>query len=213
MKTIVWDLDDVLNRFTQSWLHQAWRVEHPECRTPFAALRSNPPLRELNASREEYLESLDRFRLSPAGRDLKPHPQVLDWFRQSGDRFRHHVLTARPTRTAGAAAAWVFTHFGRWVRHFHFVPSPRSDESLPPYDTAKSEALARLGAVDIFIDDSPLNVAAASALDIHAFLFPQPWNASAQSVPEILLELTRHSPAEETADAPDCTRTLLPCWK
>ena len=187
MKTIVWDLDDVLNRFTQSWLHQAWRVEHPECRTPFAALRSNPPLRELNASREEYLESLDRF--------------------------RHHVLTARPTRTAGAAAAWVFTHFGRWVRHFHFVPSPRSDESLPPYDTAKSEALARLGAVDIFIDDSPLNVAAASALDIHAFLFPQPWNASAQSVPEILLELTRHSPAEETADAPDCTRTLLPCWK
>lgn len=193
MKTIVWDLDDVLNRFTESWLKAGWQVEHPACRTTYRELRSNPPLHELNASESEYLDSLDRFRVSPAGQNLEPHPLVLAWFKQSGDHFRHHVLTARPAKTAGVAAAWVFTHFGRWIRHFHFVPSPRPDESLPVYDAAKADVLARLDPVDFFVDDSPQNVEAATARGIRSFVFPQPWNRAELTANQILAALSQAS--------------------
>jgi phosphoglycolate phosphatase-like HAD superfamily hydrolase len=192
MRTIVWDLDDVLNHFTESWLKLAWQVEHPECRATCAELRSNPPLRELKASESEYFDSLDRFRISPAAQNLEPQPQVLAWFRQSGHHFRHHVLTARPVKSAGPAAAWVFTHFGRWIRHFHFVPSPRPGESLPAYEATKGEVLARIGPVDFFVDDSPQNVAAAAACGARAFVFPQPWNRAELTVTQILAALSRN---------------------
>jgi hypothetical protein len=189
-KTIVWDLDDVLNPFTESWLKLGWQVEHPECRTAYAELRSNPPLRELNASPDAYLDSLDRFRVSSAGRNLQPHPLLFDWFERSGDRFHHHVLTARPLKTVEAAAAWVFTRFGRWIRHFHFVPSPRPGEILPASATTKAEVLARLGPVDFFIDDSPQHVAAAAARGLRAYVFPQPWNGAELSASQILAALS-----------------------
>jgi hypothetical protein len=208
MKTIVWDLDDVLNRFTESWLKLGWQAEHPACRTTYAELQSNPPLRELKASEAEYLESLDRFRVSPAGQNLEPHPLVLAWFKQSGDQFRHHVLTARPVKTVGVAAAWVFAHFGRWIRHFHFVPSPRPDESLPDYDANKADVLARLGPVDFFVDDSPHHVAAGEARGIRALLFPQPWNRSPQPVQALLWELARHPHEREDEGAVKDRRTI-----
>ena len=175
-KIIVWDLDDVLNNFTEAWLKLGWQVEHPECQIAYGQLRNNPPLAELGTTRAEYLASLDRFRLSTAAQQLRPNPVLLDWFAREGGRFRHHLLTARPVQGVASGAAWVFQHFGRWVRDFHFVPSPRPGESLPDYETNKAQVLARLGRVDFFVDDSPENVADAARLGIEAFVFSQPLN-------------------------------------
>ena len=189
MKTIVWDLDDVLNSLMESWLEKAFRLEHPENTVAFAELRSNPPLLELNLGQEEYLRSLDRFRNSREGREMPPHPIILDWFQQFGHRFNHHVLTARPHSTVATASAWVFEHLGTWFRHFHFVPSSRQGVALPVYEATKGEVLRGIGRVDYFIDDSPDNVADAQALGICAFLFPQPWNAGTESVDRFLEDL------------------------
>lgn len=193
MKTIVWDLDDVLNNLMESWLGNAWLVEHAGSKTSFVQLRSNPPLAELSTTSDEYLASLDRFRLSPTATDLKPHPAILNWFQRFGDRFNHHVLTARPVQTVAPAAAWTFTHFGHWIRHFHFVPSPRTGETLPAYDRTKADMLSKFEQVDFFIDDSAENVAAANAVGVNALVFPQPWNRSDWTVPALLNELTRNA--------------------
>jgi FMN phosphatase YigB (HAD superfamily) len=193
-KVIVWDLDDVLYNFTEAWLKLGWQAEHPECHIPYGRLRSNPPLAELNTTQAEYLDSLDRFRMSAAARNLAPNPVLLRWFESAGGKFRHAVLTARPVKTVAPAAEWVFAHFGRWIRDFHFVPSPRSgEERLPASETTKAEVLARLGAVDFFVDDSPQNVQAAEARGIRGVLFPQPWNESNQTVQAILQDLTRNA--------------------
>ena len=189
LTTIVWDLDDVLNCFTAAWLELAWKVEQPECRRTFADLRANPPWRELGTSQAAYLASIDRFRHSPAARALAPHPALLVWFKRAGGRYRHAVLTARPLHGVGPGAEWVFAHFGRWIRDFHFVPSRRPGERLPSYDLEKVDVLRRLGTVDFFVDDARANVAAAQALGIRAFLFPQPWNPHAASVGSILAEI------------------------
>ena len=188
-KLIVWDLDDVLCCFTEAWLHQAWKREHPGCTRAYGDLRSHPPLRELDSTRAEYLASIDRFRLAPAARDIPANPTLLAWFERAGGRFRHAVLTARPLGAVAPAAAWVFTRFGRWVRDFHFVPSRRPDVRLPHYETTKLEVLRRLGRVDFFVDDARENVAAAAASGIRAFLFPQPWNPEARSLAAILADI------------------------
>jgi hypothetical protein len=191
MKTIVWDLDDVLNNFTEAWLKLGWQAEHPECHIAYGQLRANPPLAELNTTQAEYLASLDRFRLSTAATKLRPNPVLLDWFGRKGGQFHHHVLTARPFKTVAPGAAWVFEHFGKWIRGFHFVPSPRPGELLPAHDTTKADVLSRLGNVDYFVDDSPQNVSDAGKLGIEAFVFPQPWNRTELTVNEILEEFSQ----------------------
>jgi hypothetical protein len=192
-KTIVWDLDDVLNNLMEAWLEKAWLVEYAGARIRYDELRSNPPLTELATTADEYLASLDRFRLSAVAEELKPHAEILNWFQRFGDRFYHHVLTARPVTTVAPASAWAFKHFGHWIRHFHFVPSSRPGETLPGYERTKGEMLAGFGAADFFIDDSSDNVDAASGLGITAFIFPQPWNRSKTSVSALLTELSRHA--------------------
>ncbi len=189
-KIIVWDLDDVLNNFTEAWLKLGWQTEHPECHTAYGQLRSNPPLTELDTTQAEYLASLDRFRNSEAAKNLRPHQELLDWFNRHGSQFRHHVLTARPAQAVAPGAAWVFQHFGKWVRDFHFVPSARPGEFLPAYETSKAEVLARLGSVDFFVDDSSQNVSEAARLGIESFIFPQPWNHADAAVTEILAEFS-----------------------
>lgn len=184
MKTIVWDVDDVLNDLTRLWL-DAWRVAHPSC-VAYKDLTRNPPDSALGIALEEYLESLDLFRQSRAYRDMPPVADVKEWFVLNGKKFRHAALTAAPLRAASASAWWTLTHFGEWIRAFHFVPSKRNGEMIVEYDRSKAEFLRRRGDVDLFVDDNAENVAGATQAGINALLFPRPWNGSKMAVPELL---------------------------
>jgi hypothetical protein len=188
--TLVWDIDDVLNRLTHDWLELCWRPSHPECKTTYAELASNPPHESLGIPLHIYLESLDTFRASTVGRSLAPVPETLAWFQQHGHRYRHLALTARPLASAPDAAEWVLRHYGRWIRGFGFVPSPRLGENLPDYDKTKAEWLQWISIVDVLIDDSPANLAGARQNGIHTVMIPQPWNDAGGALKESLKELS-----------------------
>ena len=190
MKTIAWDVDDVLNSLMQTWFEHHWVSSHPECPTSYEQISENPPYSLLEISLSEYLASLDDFRLSEAAREMSPVPEVLSWFRQYGEHYRHMALTATPLRTAPTSAAWVMRHFGWWIRSFHVVPSPRQGEQIPTYDQSKEDFLRWYGRIDILVDDSPLSVEAAQALGIQTILIPRPWNKSRLTLPEVLSVLT-----------------------
>lgn len=190
MKTIVWDLDDVLNNHQAVWFMANKKQFHPGL--TYADLTTNPPCYLLGLSREEYLASIDEFRLSPAAAAMKPQEVVLAWFREWGPYFHHIVLTARPQGTIAPAADWVFRHFGEWINHFAAVPSPRGNGHR---HSSKADFIAlHLKEVDFFIDDHAANVAEVAQLGIRSFLFPQPWNNSAWSVAEILNILSSSVP-------------------
>ncbi|MGH9423373.1 MAG: cupin domain-containing protein, partial [Thermoanaerobaculia bacterium] len=138
LKTIVWDVDDVLNDLTRAWFETAWRPSHsrvPELR--FEDLVENPPHRILGVDQSEYLDSLDFFRASEQARGLSPRGDVLRWFEEHGAAFRHVALSAVPASAASASAAWVVRNFGRWIRVVGFVPSSRPGDGLPRYDETK----------------------------------------------------------------------------
>jgi 5'(3')-deoxyribonucleotidase len=190
MLTIVWDVDDVLNDLMQAWLEQAWLLEHPSCSLHYETITENPPNRLLGVSLEDYLNSLDAFRLSVAGQQLSPVPEVKEWFQQHGYQFRHVALTARPIQSAALSAAWVIHHFGEWIRSFGFVPSYRQEQTTFIYDRSKVNYLRWWGRADILIDDGPINLEAARQLGICTFLMPRPWNQSQQSIAEMLDSVT-----------------------
>lgn len=177
LKTIVWDVDDVLNDFTRVWFERAWQREHPESTIAFGDLIENPPHRVLCAPLAEYLDSLDAFRASEIGMALPPREDVLRWFDAYGSAFRHIALTATTAVAAPASAAWVLRHFGRWFRVVGFVPSARPGDTHPVYDESKAAFLEWWAQADYFVDDRPENVAGALAIGITAFAAPQPWNA------------------------------------
>lgn len=187
---IVWDVDDVLNDIARRWLEDAWIPGRPGCAVDYGMLTENPPHRILGVDAPTYLASLDAYRLSPAAAALAPVPEVLAWFRAHGDSCRHIALTARPASTAAAAASWVFQHFGRWIRTFHFVPSFRPGQELPDWERDKEDALRWLGLGDIFLDDSPANLEGARRLGLTAVTVPRPWNGSVSSIGEVLDGLT-----------------------
>ncbi len=179
MLAIAWDVDDVLNDLMRSWF-EAWRGDHPECAMRYEDLRQNPPEALLGISRAAYLQSLDRFRLERFDA-LAPAPEVLSWFELYGHQFRHLAITAAPLLAAPASAAWVMRHFGRWIRSFNVVPSPRDGEELPASKTSKGpaskgEMLAQFGRIDVLVDDDPDNLAGARAVGILGVLVPRPWN-------------------------------------
>jgi FMN phosphatase YigB (HAD superfamily) len=188
LKTIVWDVDDVLNDLMRSWF-LLWRQEHPGCAVNYEDLKENPPHEVLGVTMDRYLQLLDAFRLSSSYRNMAPIKEVRDWFLQNGTRFRHIALTAVPLRAASLSAQWVLRNFGTWIRTFHFVPSKRKEDAIPQYDRDKVDMLQRLGAVDFFIDDNAEYVAAAQNAGINALLFPRPWNHSAVSITETLTRL------------------------
>lgn len=190
MQTIVWDVDDVLNDLMRSWFETFWLPSHPDCSSRYEDILENPPHRLLEVSLGEYLASLDAFRLSGAAEQLLPVPEVLAWFRQYGERFRHIALTATPLRTAPVSAVWVTHRFGRWIRSFNFVPSIREGECIPMYDKTKSDYLSWWGRADILVDDSAVNVDAARVLGIRGVLMPRPWNQSRLTIAETLESLT-----------------------
>jgi hypothetical protein len=186
MVTIVWDRDDVLNDLMRCWLEQWWKPTHPECKVHYEDLTENPPHRILNISLEEYLRSLDDFRLSHLAAEMEPFPEVLAWFRKFGHQFRHMALSATPLETAPAAAAWTFRHFGVWVRSFHLIPAIREGHPVPQYDTDKGAYLHWLGKGDVLVDDSPINLESVRRYGIAGLLIPKPWNGSRCSIRDAL---------------------------
>jgi FMN phosphatase YigB (HAD superfamily) len=188
IKTIVWDVDDVLNDLMHSWF-LSWCEDHPGCTVRYGDLKENPPHEILGVTLDSYLRSLDAFRLSPSYQNMVPIQEVRDWFIQNGSRFRHIALTAVPLRAASFSAQWVFRNFGIWIRAFHFVPSKREEETIPQYDRDKTTMLQHLGKIDLFIDDHVEHVVAAQKAGINSLIFPRPWNRSGMSIAETLAKL------------------------
>jgi len=188
LKTVVWDVDDVLNDLMGSWFLR-WCQEHPGCGVAYEDLKRNPPHEILGITKQGYLQSLDAFRRSALYQDLAPVMEVKEWFLRKGDQFRHMALTAVPLRAASFSAQWVLHHFGAWIRTFHFVPSRRKDETIPLYEADKAEALRRFKPVDYFVDDNADHVVAAQEVGIQAVFFPRPWNPSGMTIGETLARL------------------------
>jgi hypothetical protein len=186
MKTLVWDQDDVLNDLMRGWLEAG----SSGALLRYEEITENPPHRLLGITRREYEESLDAFRLSADYANLRPLPQVIAWFKEYGHLARHIVVSAVPLRAAHCSSAWLFSHYGRWIRTFHVVPSPRQADPHPAYDGDKAEFLRWLGKADLLIDDSEEQVAKARSRGIRSLVFPRPWNRSAERIEDLLALVT-----------------------
>ena len=193
MKTIIWDVDDVLNDLMYSWFQEHRDLYNPDSTLKYQDITQNPPHEILGITINEYLSSLDSFRNSEKGRNLRPTQQILDWFRKDGAKFRHVALTARPKQTIPVLADWILHHFGDWIRTLSFIPVNREGEKLPIYDECKADFLKWLGKGDYFIDDSAENVKAAEEISITSFLFPQPWNNGRLTVEQIIGKISSSS--------------------
>lgn len=193
MLTLAWDVDDVLNDLMRTWLETHWLPAHPGCSVRYEEIVRNPPSEILGVSLEDYLASLDVFRLSGDFERMPPSKEVLGWFSTYGHLFRHIAVTAVPLKAASVSAAWVMRHFGPWIRTFHVVPSPRKTDDIPLYDGSKQDFLRRLGGVDYFIDDSEENISGREELGAQGILFPRPWNRSLMTITQTLGTLTEAS--------------------
>ena len=182
MKTIAWDVDDVLNDLMRVWFEQKWLVEHPECMIRYEGITENPPHRLLKSGIDEYLKSLDEFRLSALYQQMPPVKEVREWFAKHGHRFRHIALTAAPLIAVSASAQWMFRNFGTWIRTFHFIPSERQGQDIPKYDRDKAAFLRWLEKADVLIDDNMANINDAEKIGVRGVLFPRPWNNSTKSI-------------------------------
>ena len=189
MRTIVWDVDDVLNDLMYQWFSLGWKQEHPVGTVEYSKLSENPPHVSLGATREEYLRSMDAFRKTDAGIHLTPNTEVLEWFAAHGSKFRHVALTSRPLETVPDIAAWVMRYFGAWIRCFGVVPT-RAPEGVPVYDRGKGDYLRWLGNGDVLIDDTQENLRQAAEIGVKTLAWPQPWNDSQLTTTEILQLLT-----------------------
>lgn len=189
MKTIAWDVDDVLNDLMREWLERKWLAYHPDCAIQYEDITENPPARLLNTTLDSYLRSLDEFRLSQLYQRLSPVEEVMNWFDNNGNNFRHIALTAVPLAAASASARWVFKHFGCWIRTFHFVPSKREGENIQEYDNDKGDFLKWIQKVDVLVDDSLANIQSAQKAGIKGIIMPRPWNGRRTSIVDTLSEL------------------------
>jgi 5'(3')-deoxyribonucleotidase len=173
MLTIAWDIDDVLNNLMQEWFEKQWLIDHPKCTIEYEDLKENPPHKILGVELKKYHDSLDEFVFSGKYMDMEPVSGILEWFQKDGYKCRHIALTANPA--ASVCAAWLFKHYGEWIRTFHFVPFGRKD--MIKYDDSKRNWLEWLdGKVDIFIDDNEDNLIGVKELGITTILHPKPWN-------------------------------------
>lgn len=191
MKTIVWDIDDVLNDLMRVWLEQFWLAKPSRARIRYSEIKENPPHRLLQASKEEYLSSLDDFRLSGRYEQLKPNREIAEWFAAHGFRYRHVALTRVPVAVSHISSAWVLKNFGSWIRSFHFIPSYRAGENPPFYDEDKGAYLNYFGKADLLIDDTLENIEAAQRAGVKTLVFPRPWNNSKLTIPQLLEEVSK----------------------
>jgi hypothetical protein len=202
MVTIAWDVDDVLNDLMREWFETGWKTEHRECKVTYEDLSENPPHRILGVTKEIYLESLDTFRAGSFHNRMIPVLPVKEWFVSRGHEFRHIALTSVPFFAASDSARWVLTHFGKWIRTFHFVPSPRATYEIPTYDRTKQEFLEWIQRVDCLVDDNEDNIEEAKSVGVQGLLFPRPWNSEknkpVESVLTSLSSLQLHEKAYET---------------
>lgn len=178
MKTIVWDVDDVLNDLMKNWLEICWLKKHKNCSLTYNDITENPPNELLGVMLKDYLESLDKFRISKEADNMNPVSVVKSWFEKNGSFYRHIALTARPVDSVSYASEWVFRHFGKWIRGFLFVPACREGQNMPNYDKNKKEYIKWLGKGDLLIDDNPKNINDAEEIGLNGILFPRPWNKS-----------------------------------
>lgn len=188
MKTVVWDVDDVLNNLMGEWFRRSWLAAHPECRLDYAKITANPPHEILGTTKDEYLRSLDHFRMNEFA-SLKPVPVFMDWFQAKGHLAHHVALTAVPLFAAPVSGGWVFSNFGNWIRSFNVVPSFRSGADLPFTSETKAEFLCHFGKVDVLIDDNSEVIESMRRLGIHAIQVPRPWNGLKGSEIDVLHEL------------------------
>jgi hypothetical protein len=189
--TIAWDVDDILNDLMRCWLVNKWLPEHPDCKVSFEQITQNTPERIMHSTKEDYLLSLDSFRLSKAYSEIKPNAEVLAWFEEFGDKARHIALTFVPLKAAHVSADWVMKNFGKWIRSFNFVPSPRIGERAPEYDHSKADYLRWFNKIDVLVEDSEENIREAKELGIRGILAAKPWNKSNLSVTAVLAEINQ----------------------
>lgn len=186
MKTIAWDVDDTLNDVTRLWLERWFLPRNKGCSLSYRGMTANPPHILLGVSHAAYLRSFDEFRLSGIYSTMKPRREVLAWFKKNGARYRHIAVTAVPLKAAHESASWVYRHFGRWIRTFHIVPSPRKGEKLPIYDSTKADFMHYLGGCAYFLDDAPANIMAARRTVGRCLTVPAPWNKEPGGMAELL---------------------------
>lgn len=186
MLTIAWDVDDVLNDLMRVWFEEYWIPSQNKPVLSYEDISQNPPHKVLGISRNEYLSSLDKYRLSDSALGMKPNAEILSWLQVHGSKYKHLALTATPLKAAHMSAFWVTKHFGQWIRSFNFVPSPREDDNFPAYHQDKAEFLNWIKTVDVFIDDNEENIAAAEALGIRGILISRPWNSGGYSIKQAL---------------------------
>lgn len=191
MKTIAWDVDDVLNGLMREWFDDLRTNSESEINVVYDQLLENPPHELLGMTLNQYFQSLDAFRLSGRYEQLEPNMQILNWFNAHGHCCRHLALSAVPLVAAPVSSAWVLKHFGKWVRTFTFVPSRRSGEKIPEYDRSKAEFIGRHGKIDILIDDNLEHIEQAAQIGIQGMLITQPWNGGKLNLSEVLTSLTK----------------------
>lgn len=187
--TIAWDIDDVLNELMKEWFEKLWKPEHPEYKIDYKDIIKNPPHELLGVSKEEYLSSLDKFRLNKYS-ELKPISEISEWFKSYGDKCRHIALTSTPLITSSISAEWVIRNYGIWIRTFHFIPSHREGVIIPQYDKTKGEYLL-LNKADIIVEDSEENIQSAKKVGVEGIIFPRPWNSGKDTVNEMLLKINK----------------------
>jgi hypothetical protein len=192
MKTLAWDVDDVLNSLMRVWFEDFLRKNiHRGIRTTYEQLSENPPHKLLGMTLKQYIASLDEFRLSGRYERLEPTGEILNWFNAYGHCCRHLALTAVPLSAAPISSAWVLKHFGKWIRTFHFVPSKRAEEAIPVYDRSKADFIGWHGKIDVLIDDNPEHIEQAAQIGVQDILITQPWNTGKMDLSETLASLTR----------------------
>ncbi|MFZ0932108.1 MAG: hypothetical protein WAN11_26145 [Syntrophobacteraceae bacterium] len=189
MKTIVWDVDDVLNDLMGAWFEDYAVSNGADSSIAYDRLTSNPPHVLLGISHEEYLASLDKFRLSGMAEKMPPVAEIFEWFCLYGNSAHNVALTATPLLASPVSAQWVMRNFGRWIRSFNVIPSSRPRIEATQYHISKFDFLRWWDKADILVDDSEENIAGALSLGMNAVLIPRPWNQSDQTMNEALKEL------------------------
>jgi hypothetical protein len=187
MKVIMWDVDDVLNDLMGDWFRSIWIPNHPDCTLKYSGISENPPHRLLGVTKSEYLASLDAFRQS-SFKELKPLPEILEWFSLYGKKAEHRVVTAVPVNAAHYSAEWVFRHFGTWIRSFNIVPSPRDGQEDHGVKS-KSDYIRTFSKVDIVVEDNLDTIRSMKELGIETVAIPRPWNSASETLEQSLRAL------------------------